>query len=521
MLASEPTLDQVNPACRLEILCLAFAISSHSMSRDSYYRLFAVLTFAVYPILFLYANFPGEAAWSLALLPLILALGGALVIFVSSFVVFREGPRATLFSAFLVFLFYAFGHASNALGLMVVSLGAGNGENLLYVNPVLGLLCSSLIVIVFFVIRRPRSQRWIHALDKILPVISLTLLIFVMLPILWGLVGGEKRQDAHLVPSAANLTSSLGYQPDIYFVVLDGYAREDYLQKYYGHDNGPYLESLESLGFQVMRDSWADYRNTYLSLASTLNMTLLDDVLRELKGAKNRRGPMHRMIRDNKVSQFLRQRGYRYVHLASTGGETITNPAADIVYSCRQTPFQHEIYRVLVEGSLLRAFFENLSVDLAACHLENYELLSQIPAREADPKFVFAHFVSPHHPYLFDRDGKVLRRATISNQFQYDKMLWARKKEYIDQLIFVSKKIKETFETIIKNSKKPPVIILVSDHGPGGGIAGPDEEEQRRFRLANLTAVHIPGRRDVLPEGLRLVQLFPSIFSELFPKESE
>ena len=34
-------------------------------------------------------------------------------------------------------------------------------------------------------------------------------------------------------------------------------------------------------------------------------------------------------------------------------------------------------------------------------------------------KFVFAHFLLPHHPYLFDRHGHVLSDASIGNEFNF------------------------------------------------------------------------------------------------------
>ena len=43
--------------------------------------------------------------------------------------------------------------------------------------------------------------------------------------------------------------------PDIYFIVLDGYARADVLAKYYGFDNGPFIGGLRQRGFQVSEAS--------------------------------------------------------------------------------------------------------------------------------------------------------------------------------------------------------------------------------------------------------------------------
>jgi hypothetical protein len=40
-----------------------------------------------------------------------------------------------------------------------------------------------------------------------------------------------------------------GDPPDIYYIILDAYTREDTLQNIVGYDNGPFIDSLEKMGF--------------------------------------------------------------------------------------------------------------------------------------------------------------------------------------------------------------------------------------------------------------------------------
>ena len=39
--------------------------------------------------------------------------------------------------------------------------------------------------------------------------------------------------------------------PDVYYVILDGYARADALATHYGYDNEPFLDALRERGFVV------------------------------------------------------------------------------------------------------------------------------------------------------------------------------------------------------------------------------------------------------------------------------
>jgi len=280
--------------------------------------------------------------------------------------------------------------------------------------------------------------------------------------------------------------------PDIYFIVLDGYARADVLAKYYDFDNGPFLDGLRQRGFQVSEASRSNFYWTFLSLGSSLNLDYIQALVEAgLDPASRDRTELYRVLRDNRAARFLRERGYRYVHLQSTWGGTASNPYADEFLPCHAGLFGNEYLRAVADASWLRALESKASRDIASCHLQNFETLAR-QARAPGPKFVFAHFVPPHHPYLFDRDGTVLRRATISDQFEFQKRLWEDRASYASQLAYVNRRIGEAVGRLIDESAEKPVIILVSDHGPNLRD-GMYASEQRHVRLSNLTAMLLPG----------------------------
>lgn len=302
----------------------------------------------------------------------------------------------------------------------------------------------------------------------------------------------DRGKPAGSVASNAPRAPSATAGPDIYFIVLDGYARADVLAKYYRYDNAPFLEGLRSRGFQVSDASRSNFYWTFLSIGSSLN---LDYVQKFAPGAlvagERDRTELYRLLRDNRASHFLRERGYRYVALQSTWGGTASNPYADTFLPCQAGLFGNEYLRAVADASWLRALGSQASMDIASCHLQNFETLAA-QAKAPGPKFVFAHFVPPHHPYLFDRDGNVLRRATISDQFEFQKRLWEDRKSYVGQLEYVNRRIGAAVDRLIADSPRPPVILLVSDHGPNLRV-GMREPEQRHVRLSNLTAMYLPG----------------------------
>ncbi len=480
-----------------------------------------LLGFAFYPILFLYSKFPGEASWSLAPLPMLLSGVFTCLIFAVLKRIFRNEPQAAVLTCALLFLFFSYGHLATYVGARVIGGGSGNGKNLIYVNPVLGAFWFLfLLAAVFFVSSRKR-QTFVERLHQILPSISATLIVLLGLTFVLETLTPEKEVAESTESFKVGLISELGYNPDIYFIVLDGYARADILKQFYGFDNQPFLESLRQKNFQVLENSFASYPWTHLSLTSALNMSHLHEFAKQVGENRKSRGHLYQFLQNNRVSKFLRQRGYRYIHLASTGGETMMNPYADKVYSCRSSGgVKHEIYRVLIESSLLRVVFNDLGKDLAECHKENYQTFSKIPELEKGPKFVFAHIVSPHHPYLFDDKGNVLQHATISNQFRYDKNLWADRRSYVNQTKFINATMYKIFGDILQKSEHPPVIILSSDHGPHLVYKEFPDEVRHTGRFANLLAVHLPQIKNQKPfqllDNLRLVNLFPSIFNYYF-----
>lgn len=315
-------------------------------------------------------------------------------------------------------------------------------------------------------------------------------------------------------PPLVRANAGVGH-PDIYYVILDGYARADTLAEYYSFDNKEFLDGLRTRGFAVNERSYANYYWTFLSLASSLNYDYLPKVLTQINPRSKDRSEVYQAIRDNAASRFLKQRGYQIVHMQSTWGATMINPFADRQIACRSGIFHNEYYRAIAEASWLSALQSRAVADLATCHLSNFDTLAKEGAQHG-PKFVFAHFVSPHHPYLFDDKGTVLHNANLSNQFQMQRQLWEDRRRYLNQLKFINRKVIETIDAILAASAEPPIIILQSDHGPQLQ-RGLETHTKKSVRLANFAAYLLPATHgDLLPANGSPVNQFRHIFNYYF-----
>jgi hypothetical protein len=484
--------------------------------------LFALL-FAVYPVLFIAVSNPGQAAWSTVGVALAVASFASILLLSTLRLVFRSWNRAALAVSAVTLLFYSYGPLHTLLeGIFLDSLDetAGIALYLQRVSPHLHSIMTSVWIAVGALALRGVArmpEAWIPVAVRGSNPMALVLLGLVCVQ--WVAsrdAGGSAAVNLRPGATTDRVMSAVGYNPDIYTIVLDGYAREDVLRHHYAFDNSTFLNGLRARGFHVSSASTANYSWTFLSLASILNMNYLQPLLggRIAPEARNR-ASVYEAVRNNAVARFLKERGYRIVHVQTTWGATLQNPYADEQVACHQRVFTNEFFRVIAEASWLKALQSRMTADLATCHLSNLESLA-LMGRQPGPKFVFAHFLPPHHPYLFDRQGNIRRTANLSNQFEYQKRLWSEKDLYVDQIVFMNREITNAVDRILAASPRPPIIIIQSDHGPTvERDVTPDEAMQVRF--ANLAAYLLPAAPEqLIPNAESAVNQFRHIFNHYF-----
>ncbi len=139
----------------------------------------------------------------------------------------------------------------------------------------------------------------------------------------------------------------------------------------------------------------------------------------------------------------------------------------------------------------------------------NLKILGELPALAAQhgvkPKFVYAHLMMPHPPYLFDRDGHRIKRGMGIDD--------DHKEFYLGQLIYENTLLTNAIASILKNSATPPVIILQGDHGYRSLPGAQQVEEASTI----LNAMYLPGFNvDSIPPGVTPVNTFRLVFNHYF-----
>jgi hypothetical protein len=298
-------------------------------------------------------------------------------------------------------------------------------------------------------------------------------------------------------------------QPDIYFIVLDGYGRGDVLSELYAHENSPFLDALREQGFFVADESFSNYAITPLSLAATLNMRYIDE-LHDVMGHGDTRPALKDLIQQPEIVHRLHALGYRYVHFDTMYWGTEDAPLADVSFS-REAFLQSEFAAVLLKTTALRYVWD-MAPAWHQVHLDTLEHLREVPQLDG-PTFAFAHLLLPHPPYVFDSAGRVLRHeAELIGG-------WDEPAAYIEQLKFLNTQLQELVRVLITESEHPPVIILQGDHGPARTLfeRGSETVTIYRERMGILNAQLVPPQiRSALYPSISPVNTFRVLMNGLF-----
>jgi hypothetical protein len=297
--------------------------------------------------------------------------------------------------------------------------------------------------------------------------------------------------------------------PDIYYIILDAYARQDLLRAKYGYDNSEFINGLEERGFYVADCSQSNHSRTVYSLASSLNMEYLDDLPIDPQVGP---GPF---VKYGAVRAFLGQRGYKTAAFP-TGFQWTEWTDADVYYRAGlSTGALTEFETLFAQTTLLRIPFDLMEYQIASAFRldENRRLrtFNALTALETFPDedgnlFVFAHIIVPHPPYYFGPNGE-------DSLYTKDKLSDLEERQaYADQARFISHEILRVIDTILAKSDQPPIIILQGDHGPPLHLGTPAE------RMLNLNAYYLPGIdvANVLYPSITPVNTFRVILNEYF-----
>lgn len=477
-------------------------------------RPFHPLLLALYPTAALLAVNIEQTDAMAALRPAALSLALALVLTALLCLAVRDLDRAAALASLGLIVFFSYGHVYEVLKNAAVA-GEPIGRHR-YLAPFFAALTAFLGWRILR--RRPPATS-----TRLLNIVSLVL---VALPLAQAAIYAlETGQSPRATPrlESGNPPDRL---PDVYYILLDAYTRQDVLRSGFGVDNAMFLSALERLDFDVAACAQSNYAQTELTLASALNLDYLDRLGLSDSASRDRTALLF-LIRESALRRFFEGLGYRIVAF-QTGYAWSEWQDADVylrpeggAFDVPLTAFES----LMIDGTALRLLTDAPAALPAALGgafdgpvelhrrrvLYTLDKLERLPD-EPGPKLVFAHIVAPHRPYVLapDAESELARRSLLAD---FDPArLDGTVVGYRNQVLYLNDRLLPILEGIVRRSSTPPVVILQGDHGPDEATGGE--------RMAILDALHLPrGIGAPLAEARTPINDFRFMLREVFDVE--
>lgn len=474
--------------------------------------------FAAYPIVALLAVNIDQIKSTAALRSLLITLAAAVVVWVLLNLICKDWRRAALLVSLYFILFFSYGHVYHFLETQSI-LGMAFGRH-------------RLLIVVWLLLAIGgtwASVRKTRELKKVTQALNLIGLVLIAMPMASMLIytirfNTSKIEQSKVVARDRQITlQSSPAMPDIYYIVLDSYTREDVLKEKFDLDNTAFIGELEKMGFYVAHCSQSNYGFTDFSITSTLHMDYMDKISERYLGGKMDLIWIPELLRENKVRQNLEQLGYRVVTFENDYFNLLWDDA-DVIY--RKNPdellggqllskvngfeamLMHESAALVLTDSVSVLANRSTNIEISPNNLHRdiilymFDKLKQVPLAVVNPKFVYAHFVAPHFPIVFGANGEPVTLPEDADLETYEA-------GYRGEVIYLNKRILEIVREIIAVSATPPVIIIQGDHG--------DDKSEAGNRMKILNAYYLPGvDLSKLYPTITPVNSFRLIFDEYF-----
>jgi len=436
---------------------------------------------------------------------IVLSLIVVVVSWLAGLVFTRQKKRASIVGLALIAVFFSFGRFHDALA------GFELKTHLTIIGPsklVAGL--SIIFIVGVWLLQRKWSDKNIQKINRTLLLVGSVVVGTALIPVLLSFTSTNSSSTSSVdtTSQTSNNMSSTSQSdlPDVYYILLDGYAREDVLKERFEFDNSAFINDLEKTGFYVADKSNSNYTHSHFSIPSTFNMEYVNYLAKQVGEESGDRTPLRDLMLNHKAAPAFKEIGYKYVQIGSQWGWTMESPQDDIEIKPKTdadskilTIPLDEFALVYLQTTALKPWIStNIRSNLVARMLGAFERTEEvIPITE--PTFTFTHVLSPHPPYLFDENGVIAGQTPL----ELDNHGFSDKEKFVAQTKYVNKLTMDLVNKILEDSSKPPIIVIASDHGPASTLTPSDfvdidpknlNEAGVKERMATLNALYFPDK---------------------------
>lgn len=451
--------------------------------------------FGIFPILFIFTNNLAEISLDSLLFPIIVIFG---VISISTFILIKISKniqKSTLTISFLLLLFFSIGYARIWLnGYEIFGFALDQVKVVIFIY---------FIIFIVGLFSIYKIKDWSKP-TQIISIVSIVVIISFLPSIISN--DDNYKNDLFMEIKFENLE-----RPNIYFIILDGYANDKSLKNDFNFDNHKFLKYLKNLGFIIPEENFSNYAATVLSTNSFLNMNYLhnqkdfspnNDMLEKI------------MFSNNLVMKTFQDNNYTTIYI--DGGGSMRDIRVSDKILCHST--DSGLLQSLIDTSFMtyiyQGFFWDSWNEIRDCAFSE---LKKIQENTKTPFFVYAHIRTPHDPYLRDIDG---------NFVQYDKRAdeldeKTSNERYIYQLQYTNEKMIEIITKLMSLEQKP-IIIIASDHGWEQFSSSPPTDDELVQWYSNFEAFYLPNINNYESYStITPVNIFRSIFNDYFETNLE
>ena len=501
-------------------------------------KIFHPFLIAFFPIMAIYSVNIGLIQLEQFIFPTILIVGSALLFFLCLKYILKNGKKAALIVTLAFIIFFSFGHIYNMLNQ--VSIGDTDlGSN----RTLLPIFVISFGIGSFLIIRTKRT------LDNATSIVNTISIVFIT--VIVAMVGIETFGcDECLIQQTYSLgifsnqimDSPLYFEehsfsvsesdslPNVYYIILDGYPRNDVLKKHLDFDNSEFINFLKQREFYVAENSYSNYSLSSTSIPATMNMNYINFLADELGEDSRSYDPLlgkdFGLYADNQVIKNFKSMGYKVAKIGSVPMYLHEIPLADLS-SCYKSIhlMDNRLFDTVARTSMIGYFIERWSEDLQRqIILCAFEELPKISSYYEEPVFVWSHIMLPHFPLIFGANGEPVtpgESLLVMNNphvFEGTDSSWNIKQQFLQQLQFANKKSMELVDKILENEKQS-IIIIQSDHGSAFDVNLHDPtDDDVHQRLSNINAIYFPDEkpREILMNDTTNVNTFRIVFNSYF-----
>ena len=503
-------------------------------------KIFHPFLIAFFPIMAIYSVNIGLIQLEQFIFPTILIVGSALLFFLCLKYILKNGKKAALIVTLAFIIFFSFGHVYNMLNQ--VSIGDTDlGSN----RTLLPIFVISFGIGSFLIIRTKRTLDNATSIVNTISIVFITVIVamvgieafgcdecLIQQTYSLGIFSDQRMDSPFYFEEHSFSVSESDSLPNVYYIILDGYPRNDVLKTHLDFDNSEFVNFLKQREFYVVENSHSNYSLSSTSIPATMNMNyinfLVDELGEDSRSYEPLLGKDFGLYADNQVIKNFKSMGYKVAKIGSVPMYLHEIPLADLSLCYKSIHLMdNRLFDTVARTSMIGYFIERWSEELQRqIILCAFEELPKVSSYYEEPVFVWSHIMLPHFPLIFGPNGEPItpgQSLLTMNHPEYTGSSWDIKTQFAQQIQFANKKSIEFIDKILENEKQS-VIIIQSDHGSAFGINLQDPTDDDIIqRLSNLNAIYFPDEkhREVLTDDLTNVNTFRIVFNSYFGSDYE